>query len=85
MIRRRITLFLLFAIFLMANTLSAQDAVARLKKSYPYVMQEYGKRMSALKTDYIIAIDVSATMENHKGEVVPALTRFFEKKLRFPR
>lgn len=78
MIRRRITLFLLFAIFLMANTLSAQDAVARLKKSYPYVMQEYGKRMSALKTDYIIAIDVSATMENHKGEVVPALTRFFD-------
>ena len=49
-----------------------------MKKTYPDAMQEYSKRMSELKTDYIIAIDVSATMGKHKEEVVPALIRFFD-------
>ena len=57
---------------------SAQEAMAKMKKTYPAVMQEYGKKISELKTDYIIAIDVSATMGKHKDEVVPALTRFFD-------
>ena len=56
----------------------AQDAMARMKKDYPVAMQEYGKKMSELKTDYIIAIDVSATMDKYKDVVVPALTRFFD-------
>lgn len=57
---------------------NAQEAMAKIKKSYPVAMQEYGKKMSELKTDYIIAIDVSATMGKYKEEVVPALTRFFD-------
>ena len=57
---------------------NAQEAMAKMKKSYPVAMQEYGKEMSELKTDYIIAIDVSATMGKYKEEVVPALTRFFD-------
>lgn len=57
---------------------SAQEAMTRMKKDYPVAMQEYGKKMSELKTDYIIAIDVSATMDKYKDVVVPALTRFFD-------
>ena len=34
--------------------------------------------MEELKTDYIIAIDVSATMGQHQNEVVPALDKFFK-------
>ena len=56
----------------------AQEAMTRMKKDYPVAMQEYGKKMSELKTDYIIAIDVSATMDKYKDVVVPALTRFFD-------
>ena len=56
----------------------AQEAMSKVKKAFPVAMQEYGKQMSELKTDYIIAIDVSATMGKHKDEVVPALTRFFD-------
>ena len=56
----------------------AQDAMAKMKKTYPVAMQEFGEKMSELKTDYIIAIDVSATMGRYKDEVVPALTRFFD-------
>ena len=68
---------LLFA-SLFGSHLMAQPAMERLKTNYPVVMQEYGKQMSELKTDYIIAIDVSATMGRHKDEVVPALTKFFD-------
>lgn len=57
---------------------NAQEAMAKMKKTYPSAMQEYGKKMLELKTDYIIAIDVSATMGKHKEEVVPALSRFFD-------
>ena len=63
---------------LSAGSLMAQPAMERIKTSYPVVMQEYGKQMSDLKTDYIIAIDVSATMGRHKNEVIPALTQFFD-------
>lgn len=56
----------------------AQDAMTKVKQAYPVAMQEYGKQMDELKTDYIIAIDVSATMGKHKEEVIPALTRFFD-------
>jgi hypothetical protein len=56
----------------------AQDAMTKVKQTYPVAMQEYGKQMDELKTDYIIAIDVSATMGKHKEEVIPALTRFFD-------
>ena len=56
----------------------AQEAMTKMKKTYPVAMQEYGKKMSELKTDYIIVIDVSATMDRYKYEVVPALTRFFD-------
>lgn len=56
----------------------AQEAISKMKKTYPVAMQEYGKQMEELKTDYIIAIDVSNTMEKHKEEVIPALTRFFD-------
>ncbi len=56
----------------------AQEAMTRMKKDYPVAMQEYGKKMSELKTDYIVAIDVSATMDKYKEVVVPALTRFFD-------
>lgn len=57
---------------------TAQEAMATVKKTFPVAMQEYGKQMSELKTDYIIAIDVSATMGKHKDEVIPALTKFFD-------
>ena len=56
----------------------AQEAMTKMKKTYPVAMQEYGKKMSELKTDYIIVIDVSETMGQYKKDVVPALTRFFD-------
>lgn len=56
----------------------AQEAMNMMKKAFPVAMQEYSKQMDELKTDYIIAIDVSATMGKHKDEVVPALTKFFD-------
>jgi hypothetical protein len=68
----------LCAMFLFGLEAYAQEAMTKMKKTYPVAMQEYGKKMSELKTDYIIAIDVSATMGKHKDEVVPALTRFFD-------
>lgn len=56
----------------------AQESMTKMKKDYPVAMQEYGKKMSELKTDYIVVIDVSATMDKYKNVVVPALTRFFD-------
>ncbi len=68
----------LYAMFLFCLEANAQEAMTKMKKTFPAAMQEYGKKISELKTDYIIAIDVSATMGKHKEEVVPALTRFFD-------
>ena len=68
----------LCAMFLLGLEAYAQEAMTKMRKTYPVAMQEYGKKMSELKTDYIIAIDVSATMGKYKEEVVPALTRFFD-------
>ena len=68
----------LCAMFLFGLEVNAQEAMAKMKKAYPVAMQEYGKKMSELKTDYIVVIDVSATMDKYKNDVVPALTRFFD-------
>lgn len=54
----------------------AQTAMERLKAEYPAVMEQYGKRLEALKADYVIAIDVSGTMNKYKETVVPALQEF---------
>ena len=72
------TAAVLLLTILFGSGLKAQTAFDRLKSSYPLVMQEYGKQMEELKTDYIIAIDVSATMGQHQNEVVPALDKFFK-------
>lgn len=61
---------------LLTNVAKAQTALERLKAEYPAVMEQYGKRLEALKADYIIAIDVSGTMNNYKETVVPALQEF---------
>lgn len=77
--KKRIFLMIALCILsLWGSDALAQEAMNKVKKAYPVAMQEYGKQMSELKTDYIIAIDVSATMGKHKDEVIPALTRFFD-------
>jgi len=70
------TTALLFFMVAIVCSLHAQTAIERLKKEYPAVMEQYGKRLEALKADYIIAIDVSGTMNNYKETVVPALQEF---------
>lgn len=71
---------LLFAALMLSTLFSdqaaAQTAIERLKTEYPVVMEQYGKRLESLKADYIIAIDVSGTMNQYKETVVPALQEF---------
>lgn len=56
----------------------AQTAIERLKAEFPAVMEQYGKRLEAQKADYVIAIDVSGTMMQHKELVLPALNSFID-------
>ena len=76
--KRVLPLIALCIMYIMSIEANAQDAMSMVKKAFPIAMQEYGKQMEELKTDYIIAIDVSATMGRHKDEVMPALTKFFD-------
>ena len=41
-------------------------------------MEHYAKRLEAQKADYVIAIDVSGSMLNHKSIVEPALSSFID-------
>ncbi|MBO7488740.1 MAG: VWA domain-containing protein [Bacteroidales bacterium] len=58
------------------SSAKAQSAIERLKVDYPAVMEHYAKRLEAQKADYIIAIDVSGSMNKYKDVVVPALNSF---------
>lgn len=74
---KKLSILFLLALSLIGSKMPAQTAIERLRTEYPSVMEQYGKRLEALKADYIIAIDVSGTMaKNHKETVVPALQRF---------
>ncbi len=74
---KKLSILFLLALSLIGSKMPAQTAIERLKTEYPSVMEQYGKRLEALKADYIIAIDVSGTMaRNHKETVVPALQKF---------
>ena len=74
--KRFLPLIALCAMLMLGHVGMAQTAIERLKSEYPAVMEQYGKRLEALKADYIIAIDVSGTMDKYKGTVVPALQSF---------
>lgn len=75
--RHRITLLIaLCFVMLFGQESVAQTAMERLKTEYPAVMEQYGKRLEALKADYVIAIDVSGTMDHYRETVVPALQEF---------
>lgn len=74
--KRFLPLITLCIMTILANGVMAQTAMDRLKTEYPSVMEQYGKRLEALKADYIIAIDVSGTMDHYKETVVPALQSF---------
>lgn len=74
--KRFLPLIALCIMTILANGVMAQTAMDRLKTEYPSVMEQYGKRLEALKADYIIAIDVSGTMDHYKETVVPALQSF---------
>ena len=74
--KRFLPLITLCIMTMSVNGMMAQTAMDRLKTEYPSVMEQYGKRLEALKADYIIAIDVSGTMDSYKETVVPALQSF---------
>lgn len=74
--KKKILSLIALCIMTMSNGMMAQTAMDRLKTEYPSVMEQYGKRLEALKADYIIAIDVSGTMDSYKETVVPALQSF---------
>ena len=74
--KRFLPLIAVCVMTMFANGVKAQTAMDRLKAEYPSVMEQYGKRLEALKADYIIAIDVSGTMDHYKETVVPALQSF---------
>lgn len=74
--KRFLPLIALCVMAMFTNGVKAQTAMERLKTEYPAVMEQYGKRLEALKADYIIAIDVSGTMDSYKETVVPALQSF---------
>ena len=74
--KRLLPLIVLCMLLMQGSKTMAQTAMDRLRAEYPAVMEQYGKRLEALKADYIIAIDVSGTMYNYKSTVVPALQAF---------
>ncbi len=73
---KKLSILLMLALSLIGSKMPAQTAIERLKTEYPSVMEQYGKRLEALKADYIIAIDASGTMMDYKQTVVPALQDF---------
>ena len=73
---KKLLILFLLALSLIGSKMPAQTAIERLKTEYPSVMEQYGKRLEALKADYVIAIDVSGTMNNYQETVVPALQDF---------
>lgn len=62
-------------VFIGGNAM-AQTAIERLKTDYPAVMEHYAKQLESQHADYIIAIDVSGTMNKHQNIVLPALNSF---------
>ena len=48
-----------------------------LWNDYPLLMEKFGAELNNQRADYVFAIDVSGTMNQYKGVVVPALQEFF--------
>ena len=76
--KRVLPLIALGMMLMLGHNAVAQTAIERLKAEYPAVMEQYGKRLEAQKADYVIAIDVSGTMMQHKDLVLPALNSFID-------
>ena len=76
--KRILLLIALCLAMLLGQESLAQTAMESLKKEYPAVMEQYGKRLEAQKADYVIAIDVSNSMLRHKEIVEPALSSFID-------
>lgn len=75
--KTRISLLIaLCSLFMFVKVSLAQTAIERLKADYPAVMEHYAKQLEGQHADYIIAIDVSGTMNIHKNIVIPALNSF---------
>jgi len=75
---KKISLLLigLLVMSLFGNKMVAQTAIERLKADYPAIMEHYAKQLENQHADYIIAIDVSGTMNKHQNIVLPALNSF---------
>lgn len=75
-IRISLQIALCFLSMMFVHHSMAQTAIDRLKADYPAVMEHYAKQLEGQHADYIIAIDVSGTMNKHQNIVLPALNSF---------
>ena len=65
--------FLLSGVFCFGQ----QEGIDALKKDYPQLMEKFGHELENQRADYYFLVDVSGTMQQYKGIVVPALQEFF--------
>ncbi len=62
-----------------APTVSLQRGIEEvMQKDFPSLWKTFGKDASAQRADYVVAVDISASMKKFRNTVIPSVTAFID-------